>query len=146
MVSEDDFHAALDADPSNSAMRLVFADWLEEHGDRRAGGYRWMGQHGKWPYDWARHTAGCNYETFDWYFEDGGAVWDVPEHCRLPGRLRAAFDTRLDFPDFATRRAAEEALCLVLSKTRGRRGRRSWRVDFVGARPPRGTQAQRSAK
>lgn len=40
MTTEDDFQAALDADPADWQTRLVFADWLQEHGDPRADGYR----------------------------------------------------------------------------------------------------------
>jgi uncharacterized protein (TIGR02996 family) len=40
VTTEDDFHAALDAHPDDWQTRLVFADWLEEHGDARADGYR----------------------------------------------------------------------------------------------------------
>lgn len=43
MTSEDDFQAALDADPDDWQTRLVFADWLEERGDPRAEGYRALG-------------------------------------------------------------------------------------------------------
>lgn len=43
MTTEDDFQAALDADPSDWMTRLVFADWLEEQGDPRADGYRALG-------------------------------------------------------------------------------------------------------
>jgi uncharacterized protein (TIGR02996 family) len=34
------FQAALDRDPADHATRLVFADWLDERDDPRAGGYR----------------------------------------------------------------------------------------------------------
>jgi uncharacterized protein (TIGR02996 family) len=40
MNDEEAFQAALDADPNDRTTRLVFADWLEERGDRRAEGYR----------------------------------------------------------------------------------------------------------
>jgi uncharacterized protein (TIGR02996 family) len=46
---EEPFHAALDAKPDDSTLRLVFADWLEERGDPRAQGYRALGLLGKWP-------------------------------------------------------------------------------------------------
>lgn len=44
MGTEDEFQAALDADPSNHFLREVFADWLEEQGDARAAGYRMLGR------------------------------------------------------------------------------------------------------
>ena len=43
MTTEDDFRAALAARPDDHQTRLVFADWLDERGDRRAAGYRAMG-------------------------------------------------------------------------------------------------------
>jgi uncharacterized protein (TIGR02996 family) len=45
VTTEDDFHAALDADPADWQTRLVFADWLQERNDPRAEGYRALGQH-----------------------------------------------------------------------------------------------------
>jgi uncharacterized protein (TIGR02996 family) len=116
MVTEDAFQTALDAEPDNFSMRLVFADWLEEAGDWRAEGYRWMGELGKFPYDWSKSTVVSGFRTFDWYLEDGGATWEVPEYCRLPAWFRKAFRTSLDWPDYVTRRLAEEALCRALAK------------------------------
>lgn len=49
MTTEDDFNRALDRDPSDWQTRLVFADWLDEHGDRRARGYRALGALRLWP-------------------------------------------------------------------------------------------------
>ena len=43
MTSEDDFQKQLDANPDDHLTRLVFADWLQERGDKRAEGYRAMG-------------------------------------------------------------------------------------------------------
>jgi uncharacterized protein (TIGR02996 family) len=43
VTTEDDFNAALDADPEDWQTRLVFADWLQERGDPRAEGYRALG-------------------------------------------------------------------------------------------------------
>jgi uncharacterized protein (TIGR02996 family) len=98
MTDESAFQAALDADPSNHDLRLVFADWLEEQGDWRAIGYRWMGRHRKFPYRTSR--------TSDW--------WDIrwreklgdPETQRITqellrryGELRQA--ERADFPELA---------------------------------------------
>jgi uncharacterized protein (TIGR02996 family) len=44
VTTEDDFQAALDANPADWQTRLVFADWLAERGDPRAVGYRVLGQ------------------------------------------------------------------------------------------------------
>jgi uncharacterized protein (TIGR02996 family) len=40
MTTEDDFQKKLDEDPKDWQTRLVFADWLDERGDKRAEGYR----------------------------------------------------------------------------------------------------------
>ena len=40
MTTEDDFQHALDANPDDNHTRMVFADWLDDHGDHRAEGYR----------------------------------------------------------------------------------------------------------
>jgi uncharacterized protein (TIGR02996 family) len=49
MTTEDDFQAALDANPADWQTRLVFADWLDERSDVRAEGYRALGQLRKCP-------------------------------------------------------------------------------------------------
>lgn len=40
MTDEDAFHAAMDEDVNEFTHYLVFADWLDEHNDPRAEGYR----------------------------------------------------------------------------------------------------------
>jgi uncharacterized protein (TIGR02996 family) len=40
MTTEDDFHRQLDEKPDNWQLRMIFADWLQDHGDPRAAGYR----------------------------------------------------------------------------------------------------------
>lgn len=50
MTTEDDFQAALDANPKSWQTRLVFADWLQERGDERAEGYRALGALRKRPH------------------------------------------------------------------------------------------------
>jgi len=44
MITEAEFRKAINSEPDNWAMYLVFADWLEDRGDWRAAGYRWMGE------------------------------------------------------------------------------------------------------
>jgi hypothetical protein len=46
---EGPFQLSLDADLSCWSLYLTFADWLEERGDWRAPGYRWMGENRKRP-------------------------------------------------------------------------------------------------
>jgi uncharacterized protein (TIGR02996 family) len=110
MTDEAAFQRALDDDPTNSATRLVFADWLEEQGDSRAAGYRWMGENGKRPYDWPKAPGPVRHETYDWYRTEGGAIWDVPLYCEIPEWLWKCFGPSPDWIGFATRRAAEDAL------------------------------------
>lgn len=52
MITEESFQSALDRDPYNLPLRGVLADWLEDHGDGRAAGYRWMFANGKCPVCW----------------------------------------------------------------------------------------------
>lgn len=111
MTDETQFRLALDAEPNNAGLRLVFADWLEDRGDDRALGYRWMGENGKTAFDWSTSTQSNGERTFDWYFADGQAQWTVPMYCRIPASFRPWFPPGLDFPSYRTRRDAEEAVC-----------------------------------
>ncbi len=55
---ERGLQAALDADPSNSLIRLVLADHLEEIGDDRAEGYRVLGELWKVPARFGKDGTG----------------------------------------------------------------------------------------
>lgn len=114
MTDESAFQSAFDADPTNSALRLVFADWLEERGDWRAAGYRWMGENRKWPYDWSKNAIITSFDTLDWFIEGSPVQWKVPEHCILPAGLQPWFPAHIYWPSYHTRREAEEALCKVI--------------------------------
>lgn len=105
MTTADDFHRLLDADPSNSEARLIFADWLEEQGDWRAAGYRWMGENGKWPQP--PHNLPDGYLEKSWHFwgEKG-----PPQHSH-----KIANGLYEDW-DFGTRRECEEAICRAVMK------------------------------
>jgi uncharacterized protein (TIGR02996 family) len=119
MTDESAFQAALDADPANFALRLVFADWLEERGDRRAAGYRWMGEQRKWPYDWSKNAMITSFDTFDWFMEGSPVQWKVPDHCILPAELQPWFPANIYWPSYPSRRDAEEALCKVILEWSG---------------------------
>jgi hypothetical protein len=122
MPDEDTFEAALDdlmaavwplpgqisGDPEPparlAAMRLVYADWLEERGDPRAGAQRWMAAKGKFP-----RYAGS---TWDWWaFGDhpDSKPEDLPGDIwrRLPG---APLKSSPNCKEYDTRRDAEYAL------------------------------------
>lgn len=49
MTTEDEFQTILDTTPHDWQTRLILADWLEEHNDRRAEGYRQLGMLKKYP-------------------------------------------------------------------------------------------------
>lgn len=50
---ERPFRAAIDADPDDMVRRLVFADWLDEHNDPRADGFRALARLGVQPCHWS---------------------------------------------------------------------------------------------
>ncbi len=74
------FEDRLDGDPQDATLRLIFADWLEEHGCEPVGAaQRWIVAHGTFPHlvpcgqsYGPNGTRGCNYE---WTF--GMEVWKV---------------------------------------------------------------------
>jgi hypothetical protein len=82
----------------------VFADWLEEQGDWRASGYRWLGRH--------RKSPRLNGRLWEWWqFGDSfGSPDDLPTivWTRMPGHPdRAAISCKA----YPSRRDAEWALC-----------------------------------
>lgn len=97
MTTEDDFQAALDANPYDWQTRLVFADWLQERNDPRAEGYRALGvlrrvpEPEGWGFMWNSDTRNCvDWEAMhvlpeDWYrFVTG----------YFDGELEFTFDTQ----------------------------------------------------
>jgi hypothetical protein len=124
MIDESAFQNALDdlaglqrpsttvADPSDDLLArysgtcAVFADWLEEQGDWRAAGYRWLSLHAKLP-----RRANSNWGW--WRFGDRGvsAPEDLPSKVwdRMPGsrshQLLKEYPSRCD---------AESALCKAI--------------------------------
>lgn len=78
MTTEDDFHRALDANPTDWQTRLVLADWLDEQGDPRAEGYRALGVNemhpmvinGRWGYlRGSLRLPGAQWVPHDWHGE-----------------------------------------------------------------------------
>lgn len=115
MTTEDDFQAALDANPKDWQTRLVFADWLEERNDPRAEGYRALGvlrlrpspghHYGKPLHDrperwWARASSESEHKyrhlPADWY--------------------RLVDDSGLSLTSFRGRRKAEDAAARAFAK------------------------------
>ena len=80
---------AVAAAPHDSAPKLVYADWLDEHGEPvLAAAYRWAGERGLHPFQ--RHARKS---PEGWGWDEGELVWDwdregkmvdVPDTCRLP--------------------------------------------------------------
>lgn len=109
MTTEDDFQAALDANPTDWQTRLVFADWLEERGDPRAEGYRVIGLLKRYPRKevgavWSKlgETHWCVFEGHE-HLEDDW--FDLTTHGASEP-VHAIFDNR---------RAAENAAALAFS-------------------------------
>jgi uncharacterized protein (TIGR02996 family) len=113
MTTEDDFQRALDQHPHDWQTRLVFADWLQEHNDPRADGYRALGELRRVP----TYTPGC------WWWADPNVVDDaagIRESERLPqawlyaivGADGKTSSTRR-FVGFPSRREAEDAAAVA---------------------------------
>jgi uncharacterized protein (TIGR02996 family) len=122
MNDENAFQAALDANPGDHTTRLVLADWLQEHGDPRAEGYRALGVLRLQPCHLdaecftPEHPAARTPEYLDkfWWCNAPAARY---EQFRLP----RDWYQRLTWPgspdeNYATRREAEDAAALAFSK------------------------------
>jgi len=76
------FEDQLDSAPDNTALRLVYADWLDEHGDESlALAQRWMVEQGIFPHltaggvSYGQETKAIN---FDWTL--GMTAWELFRH------------------------------------------------------------------
>lgn len=117
MIDEGSFQAALDADPTDSVTRLVFADWLDEEGDPRGPGYRMMGARGLYPY-FPRVKEG----GWGWYREIYRYAPDssVPPHAVVPDGIR---DQMYNNYYAGSRRAAEDNLAKAWAASLASAGR-----------------------
>src|SRR5262249_39492805 len=125
VTSEDDFQAKLDAEPDNHTARLVFADWLEEHGDPRAEGWRALGARQRKPMHQPEGYPAAEIEnappgSWEWWEEESK---DYPE--ALPRDWLDEIDTKFTYrsndgrvisQDFRTRREAEDAAAIAFSR------------------------------
>ena len=122
MTTEDDFHAALDADPNDWQTRLGFADFLDERDDPRAAGYRALGANrvspvrgeggnGWWVGDGSNYTLDkANRRRGGWHYR--GSLVDGDWFA-----LIAAGELNLKvWRKFDSRRAAEDAAALAFAK------------------------------
>jgi uncharacterized protein (TIGR02996 family) len=117
VTTEDDFQSALDKNPGDWQTRLVFADWLQEHEDPRAEGYRILGRLRKVGCntvsgtsdvpEWRPHTEMC------WFVYDPSFRYGWLTHAELHedwvaemgfGRCTTKWSR-----DFDNRRATEDA-------------------------------------
>jgi hypothetical protein len=120
------FQDALDANPGDSALRRLFAEWLAGRGDWRASGYLWMARRHKAPSQ--DLTPRLTAQTWEWWSMlpgwegQTGDVNTRPD--RLPTKLLRALDgyayksgwtNRCAYCQFYTRIEAEESLCRAVT-------------------------------
>lgn len=119
MTTEDDFHAALDAEPDDWHARLVFADFLDERGDPRGPGYRALGVNRKRPGSWDGQGFRCAVAVaVRW------AWWDDIGRDTKPDDLATAWFGALTGGDYYPphlryydrRRSAEDAAALAFAE------------------------------
>jgi uncharacterized protein (TIGR02996 family) len=119
MTTEEDFQRALDREPDDWQTRLVFADWLQEHGDPRAEGYRALGLIARWPVsgkmpDGTRYVLGNSDRA-----RPKARKWKA---CIIPADWFALLvHPREALPDlpwnyYTSRREAEDAAALAFAK------------------------------
>jgi uncharacterized protein (TIGR02996 family) len=121
-MSEQAFRRMLISSPKCWSNYLVYADWLEEQGDWRAAGYRWMGEQHKRPFR-SPVTGACGWIVST--LEGGQMVLPMPFLRPMLG-LCDRYDTRRDWDagrrmwfnehifDFGSVSSACDALCIVV--------------------------------
>lgn len=111
MTTEDDFQAALDLNPNDWQTRLVFADWLQDHDDPRAEGYRILGTRRWCPEDWMPN----NPSSWTWWDKSHIDPTGPFAPGLLPTDCLKAIEPQeghLYCRDYSTRREAEDAAAL----------------------------------
>jgi uncharacterized protein (TIGR02996 family) len=112
VTTEDDFQAALDASPEDWQTRLVFADWLQERGDRRAAGYRVLGLHRCYPASPAKQARmGYHSDNWQWWRDNTSRV--RAPHL-VPHTLPAGVSRHISSHCAPSRREAEETAVLAI--------------------------------
>lgn len=96
-MTDEWYSTALDASPSDSACRLLFAEHLSERGDGDAKGVAWMARRAKRPYG-----TGV---SWNWWASKDNQMYSLGRS--LKGGVRGQAICVV----FGTRRAAESALC-----------------------------------
>lgn len=128
VTTEDDFNAALDADPTGWQTRLVFADWLQERNDLRADGYRALGRLQKRP-AMDRHARWHGSGAWDAGYPDGAHELPLDWLERLPGDPGPAYWPRGDRAE-RSRREVEDAAAVAFAKLSSER-----RAELLSAIP-----------
>ena len=93
-----------------AALYAVFADWLEEQGDERAAGYRWLARQGKFP-----RRGGSSWDWWRFGNHEGTAPEDLPNRVwdRLPGTANVL---TAQCKEYVTPEAAERAVCKAIRR------------------------------
>lgn len=130
MTTEDDFQAALDANPGDWQTRLVFADWLQERDDPRAEGYRALGQLKKAPAPSTAADENSSVIKYDWtWYNSGAGAYGEPDHenhlpdlwltaCQGGRNARQVNGLSFgpnDWKDWPTRREADDAAAFAFA-------------------------------
>jgi uncharacterized protein (TIGR02996 family) len=86
MTSEEDFQGQLDETPADHMLRAVFADFLEERGDIRAGGYRALSFLGIYPKNFKDQPikGKPELEWAYWWDQDGRWITARADEDRWP--------------------------------------------------------------
>ena len=92
------FEAALAASPDDAGLRLIYADWLDDHGETAyAAAHRWLAANGKWP---DHHPRLFRLGVWLFGHPDNGTHEPRYRSCRLPVPLHAALARAVEGPDF----------------------------------------------
>ncbi len=136
MQDRDAFEAALDETPDDWNLRLIYADWLDEHGDQSlARAQRWMAEHERMPLIGpdallrmlgVRQPANTLGRCWEWWvYGEGvsGVGRDLFRRIPTPystvrGQGYCSTESRdwLSYLEFETRRDAEAALAAGLDR------------------------------
>jgi uncharacterized protein (TIGR02996 family) len=140
MTTEDDFQAALDANPEDWQTRIAYAAWLQERGDPRAEGYRALGVNKLWGCESITRenvVEWMPYQEAVWFRRDGpgdDSHDDLPPDwfAALGNRERWFFWTKPWTNPYPNRRSAEDAAALAFAKLPAER-----RAELLAPNPER---------
>jgi uncharacterized protein (TIGR02996 family) len=139
VTTEDEFQAALDAQPKDWQTRLVFADWLYERSDPRAEGYRVLATLRMVPsHGMNAPGRGAGGELWWWSsFESqsGGLPQDWFALVEGLEPSDAQFKPRAMGGNSNTRQLAEDAAALAFGKLPAQRQAEILAVGTAGAKP-----------